>query len=1134
MNDVNLKRPNYKKISSAAMTNQGKSLTIINLGKSKTKKSIVKDELVATGTINDIIIEFKSLEDYEEGVSEIYVIIPGINHSGNISITINSELVPSPISFSEEDCYNIYSLFYGENFEEMELASDFCTTNIITAEIKEDEIYGKFLESNADVNKNGSLKSIANLNAPINSNYILEFDAAIANSNSTSVSSSFFILTDSTNINSYLLKLYSNTQNWGSNNLTWKINDSNDDTIDLPQGFLHFKLYIEKTKNQIGLSIYKLNDEPIIEKKIINKSASATSDVVNCFYMNIGKLYRGLLRLNNISIYSYENMEINPQFTQRNLTISLESELKLITSIINKSEYCSMTFEDTDITIKSIKEGKTNIYIDGILNINDNKALILLIIKIDERGYLFCEDLYTFSTDINYNKIPTTVQKEYHTRSSIDGLDNNEPEDNPNIIPYVNVDEVNSMFTQFDYEKLLNPRVKVAFCITINKWCILYTKEIEITEYSEYFLYERSYEGLLDCINASFNLLTSSRNSKEKILILTSGSTNTASKNINSIVSSSNRMNNSVAIKCKSDVILDFNNNYIYIDNSEDYIKDSNKYDIGCFIDMERGVKNVTICNLNLMGQNTYGIFVAQSSNILFQNINITLAQGDNYSCSIGIRAQSQANAICNVELGRWSHDLYFDNCSFNGLSEHGIETFNVYNIYATTIKITDVGGCGVLLNCSYDAWINEVIGIRCCASDTYAAVRFANDAGPNINIHYVYGEACGNGVFLVSSSNDIHIDKINLVNIHSTPIYVGGSAGLHIQSGKILTNGGNIIYYDFKGETGNNVATTSGAIFLVGGSSSQFLPQWNNCFENIIIDGFNVGYTERYNMSSNYNIYNNIDTTGCTKVKEASSNGTGTIQDIGFGFCVIDGQKGPGNEIITGDKIISGDYTYALNSDSTSYIIIEYSGLDSVIIIPKKFRGKPISRIGSFAFYGNQNLISVVICNNISSLGGLSFGNCKSLKSVTFTSGGSYEIGHCAFRGCDRLNNVDLTNVKILRASCFAWCKSLENLVCPKSVVYFGANCFYNDNINLIIECDDISLMTVEPYAFYFIGFKSTISFIGVSPPTNLKGVSATGNSSYFYNSHSYVENEVYIEGVWCKYYYHVAVTPKFKELSN
>ena len=81
-----------------------------------------------------------------------------------------------------------------------------------------------------------------------------------------------------------------------------------------------------------------------------------------------------------------------------------------------------------------------------------------------------------------------------------------------------------------------------------------------------------------------------------------------------------------------------------------------------------------------------------------------------------------------------------------------------------------------------------------------------------------------------------------------------------------------------------------------------------------------------------------------------------------------------------------------------------------------------------------------------------------------------------------------------------------------------------------MTIECDNISLMTVEPYAFYFIGFNSKINFTGVSQPTNVVGVPATGNNSYYYNSQSFVERNFYKPGVWCKYYYHVAVTPIFK----
>ena len=986
METAKLKTPNYKIISEAAMNNQGKSLALISLGKSTTIRPISKNDNVATGEINSISVECKSLYDLESGISEIYVLILGINHSGPISLTINSELVSSTITITEDDCYKIYSLYYGENFEQNS-ADDFCTTKNIEAEIKESNTYGKYLQSSSG-NSPGNLCSKVNFNCPDNGNYILEFDGHIANVAADNLTSTFLILNDSSDLNSYLLKLACSTHNWGTTKMVWYINDS-DTSIELSQEFYHFKLIIERTTNTIALSIYSLKDEIILEKHHLEKGSTSTSDLINYFYMALPKNSRGTLRLNNISVYSYQNLEISPKFNQKTQIIALNEYLSSIYNIPNKSIYCDISYNDTNVTIKSLKAGNTYVYLDGILNIDlftdlsifYDKALALLIINIDERGFISCEEIYIFATDPNFNKIPSTIQKEFNTYTTLDGLDNSEPEDNKNITPFVNVDEINSKFEKFESEKLVKSRAKVAYSITNNKWNILYTTDEEITEYSEYILSENSFVGFLDCVNESFSYLNSQRTTKEKISIITSGSTGTAAQNTKSIVSSNNRMNTSVAINLKSNLILDFENNYIYSDDSENYVTSNKTYKLQCFIDAERGISNTTICNLNLMGSNSYGIFVSQVRDILFKNINIMIAKGEKNSSGIGIRAQSQANAIANVELSRWSHDLYFDNCTFNGIGEHGIETFNVYNIYATTIKITDVGGCGVLLNCSYDVWINRVIGIRCCSSGTYAAVRFANDAGPNINIHYVYGEATGNGVFLVSSSNDIKIDKINLVNICSTPIYVGGSAGLQIQSGKIISNGGEVKFSTFDGETGTKNATTSNAIFIVAGSSSQFLPQWNNVFENIKIDGFKSGYSERYKMSSNYNIYNNIDTTGCQKVREISSNGTGTEEDVAFGFCVTDGMKGPGNEIITGDKIISGDYIYALNRDSSAYILIEYSGLDSSVIIPKKFKGKPISRIGSFAFFGNKNIISVTIDKNITSLGGLSFGNCTSLK---------------------------------------------------------------------------------------------------------------------------------------------------------
>ena len=117
------------------------------------------------------------------------------------------------------------------------------------------------------------------------------------------------------------------------------------------------------------------------------------------------------------------------------------------------------------------------------------------------------------------------------------------------------------------------------------------------------------------------------------------------------------------------------------------------------------------------------------------------------------------------------------------------------------------------------------------------------------------------------------------------------------------------------------------------------------------------------------------------------------------------------------------------------------------------------------------------------------------------------------------------------MRHSCFAWCTGLSRVTCPSNVVYFGGNCFYNCNIDLNIECDDTSLMTVEPYAFYFMGRNSSVNFTGLTAaPSSLTSVNSTNANTYYYNSQNYVENKLYKPGIWCKYYYHVAITLNFK----
>ena len=53
---------------------------------------------------------------------------------------------------------------------------------------------------------------------------------------------------------------------------------------------------------------------------------------------------------------------------------------------------------------------------------------------------------------------------------------------------------------------------------------------------------------------------------------------------------------------------------------------------------------------------------------------------------------------------------------------------------------------------------------------------------------------------------------------------------------------------------------------------------------------------------------------------------------------------------------------------------------------------------------------------------------------------------------------------------------------------------------------------MTVEPYAFYFMGRNSSIKFTGITAaPSTLTGVGANSDKNYYYNSQNYVEEKVY-----------------------
>lgn len=187
----------------------------------------------------------------------------------------------------------------------------------------------------------------------------------------------------------------------------------------------------------------------------------------------------------------------------------------------------------------------------------------------------------------------------------------------------------------------------------------------------------------------------------------------------------------------------------------------------------------------------------------------------------------------------------------------------------------------------------------------------------------------------------------------------------------------------------------------------------------------------------------------------------------------------------------------YTLSDDETYYIVSGIgTAVDENIIIPDMYGGKPVTEIGSQAFYQNQTIQSVAIPDSVTAIGSYAFRECASLTDVTIGSGVE-TIEKQAFAKCASLENVVIKDGVAMIGETMFWECPLIKIIIPGSVTSIGANAF-RDCASLSDVTIGSGVETIGSRAFYGCTIESAV--VSASAMDNYMQENGTlpGDASY------------------------------------
>ena len=148
-----------------------------------------------------------------------------------------------------------------------------------------------------------------------------------------------------------------------------------------------------------------------------------------------------------------------------------------------------------------------------------------------------------------------------------------------------------------------------------------------------------------------------------------------------------------------------------------------------------------------------------------------------------------------------------------------------------------------------------------------------------------------------------------------------------------------------------------------------------------------------------------------------------------------------------------SDDFFCYETADDGSVTIVGYTGYDRTVTIPETVDGLKVKRIGTTAFYGNENLRTLIIKADLECVEKDAFAYCPNLRKVSF-EGRCPILWESSFEGCQLLREMKLPeDLETIDNFAFKNCVRLGQVNIPESVSLIGYQAFAG--------CDKLVLLT-------------------------------------------------------------------------